>query len=139
MLLGLPPVLPLIHALILRADAADAALPLVMASAPMRHGVRQEFHQYLPSFASSSTSPGAGFGVVLVVTTKSDSSPVLAANWLCRLVMSVWCAEMMVSQALSPLADRNARMWSRMKSDGRVVQYRLSQQVLQSPSRSRCV
>src|SRR5437764_269991 len=139
MLSGLPPVLPLTQVLILRADAADAALPLVIASVPMRHGVRQEFHQYLPSLGSSSTWPGAGFGVVSVVTTKSGSSPVLGAYWLCRLVIRLWCAEMMVSHAVSPVAARNARMWSIMKSDGRVVQYRLSQQVLQSPNRSRWV
>src|SRR6266511_1864532 len=75
MLFGFPPVLDLIQELIFRADASDAALPLVMASTPIRHGVRHEFHQYLPSFGSSSTWPGAGLGVVLVSTTKSGSRP----------------------------------------------------------------
>src|SRR6266542_534418 len=139
MLFGFPPVLDLIQELIFRADASDAALPLVMASTPIRHGVRHEFHQYLPSFGSSSTWPGAGLGVVLVSTTKSGSRPVFGAYWFCRFVMRFWCAVRMVSHAVSPVACRNARMWSIMKSDGRVVQYRLSQQVLQSPSRNRCV
>src|SRR5262245_17305132 len=98
MLLGLLPVFDLIQVFILRAEVSEAELPLVMASTPMRHGVRHEFHQYLPSFGSSSTWPGAGFGVVLVVTTKSGSSPVLGAYWFCRLVMRVWCALRMVSQ-----------------------------------------
>src|ERR1043165_3191731 len=120
--LGLLPVLLFTHVLSLRAEASDAALPLVTASVPMRHGVRQEFQKYLPSLGSSSTSPGAGFGVVLVFTTKSGSRPVLDAYWLCRLVMRFWCAVRIVSHALSPVADRNARKWSIMKSDGRAVQ-----------------
>src|SRR6266545_4406946 len=41
MLFGFPPVLDLIQELIFRADASDAALPLVMASTPIRHGVRR--------------------------------------------------------------------------------------------------
>src|SRR5215510_617780 len=139
MLFGFPPVLDLIQEFSLRAEVSEAELPLVMASTPMRHGVRQEFHQYLPSFGSSSTWPGAGLGVVLVSTTKSGNRPVLGAYWLCRLVMRFWCAVRMVSHAVSPVAFRNARMWSSMKSDGRVVQYRVSQQLLQSPSLSRCV
>src|SRR6266496_2111511 len=114
MLSGLPPVLDLIHEFIFRADASEAELPLVIPSVPIRHGVRQEFHQYLPSFGSSSTWPGAGFGVVSVVTTKSGSSPVPGAYWFCMLVIRLWCAPMMVSQAPSPVTARNVRMWSSM-------------------------
>src|SRR5258706_1321050 len=139
MLFGLPPVLPRTQVLSLRAEASDAASPLVTASVPIRHGVRHEFQKYLPSFGSSSTWPGAGFGVVLVFTTKSGSRPVFGAYWLCRLVMRFWCEVRMVSHAVSPVAALNARKWSIMKSDGRVVQYRLSPGVLQSPSSSRCV
>ena len=67
------------HASTLRAAAREVASPLVAASAPIRHGVRQAFHQYLPSFTSSSTLPDGGRGVEFVCSTKSGSRPVPGA------------------------------------------------------------
>src|SRR3954447_14422056 len=110
MLFGLLPVLLFTQVFSLRAEDREAELPLVTASAPMRQGVRQEFQKYLPSLGSSSTSPGAGLAVVLVLTTKSGSRPVLGAYWLWRVVTRFWCAVRIVSHAVSPVAARNARM-----------------------------
>src|ERR1043165_9635844 len=99
MLFALPPVFDLIQVLSLRAEVSAVASPLVITSSAIRHGTRQEFHQYLPSLASSSTLPAAGLGLVLVFTTKSGSRPVFGAYWFWRLVIRVWCADRMVCHA----------------------------------------
>src|SRR5689334_22426618 len=121
MLSGLPPNLDFAHDFTLRTSATRVSSPLVAASAPIRHGVRQAFHQYLPSFTSSSTLAAGGRGVELVRSTKSGSKPVFGAKFCCMVLIRFWWAVRILSHAESPVALRKARKWSAIQSEERVT------------------
>ena len=114
---------------------AAAALPgAVIASAPSRHGSRQAFQLYFPSFGPSRKLAGAGFGVELVLTMKSGSSPVFGANCDCSWFAAVSARVRMPSHAVSPVAAANARKWPGIQSEERELFLYFESSTAQSPS-----